>query len=368
MAAFDTEVAGVRPETIRVKYTIMDLIVHHPLVGEVIVVDNNPLKGPLDDKGKQLPNELETLLRKTGKGRYVPMPTPQGTSPPRNRIFEEARFNRVAVIDGHVKLHNGFFEHLNQFYIEHGNNCLDLLHGTMVNEDGSPHATHMNDQWRAQMWGTWGIAWQHPAGFMFSCREYKNKVHYVSLNEPGQEQHWLHHNQKQLLPELVWPCHEFKLKAIGCTNPTEPFIVPGHGMGFFACLRHAWLPFHPDARGFGGEEMTTGIRFRKAGRNCWTVPQAKWWHDYPKPHPNNSVPYRLMLWDRIRNYLLEFKRLGLDIGIIRKHFNWEVFNECEFQDLLAGKHWPADVKAGDGTVMSQRPRPADMPPDGVLSL
>jgi hypothetical protein len=383
MAVFDRPAAdGVFPESLRAWYTTMSLRTHHPEVGEVIVVDNNPNpKSP-----------LPALFAKLGGwARYVPMPSPQGTAPPRNRVFEEAKFNFVACLDAHELIHNGSFAALNEFYARRGPECQDLAHGLMMNEDGTVHASHMNDQWRAEMWGTWGVAWVAPKnGLQFSVLTRDNQTaQYVTLNcGPVVEQHPLSTAEIQAagLPfNLPWPGHEQKLYAAGCAHPQEPFTAPGHGMGFFACRKDAWLPFHPQARGFGGEEMTTGYRFRQAGRLVWVVPGCRWWHDYHKPA--GTPPYPLTLWDKVRNYVLEFKRLGLDLGPVRQEFPAGRLPESDWQQIIAGADWPAggaaDVNPGTyagpppgrqaGTVYvppgvsrpTQAPPPAPRQPAGL---
>ncbi len=318
---YDQDISGVHPESIRVKYTLMDLIIHHPLVAEIVVIDNNPL-----------PNSpLPLLCAKTGKARYIPFPHPKGTSVPRNHVFEQAKYAHVACIDAHVLLAPGFFEALNAFYDEHGYDCPDLLHGPMIEEDGRRvHGTHMNDQWRAGMWGTWGWGWDSPKRWPFSPIEENGEVVYGLLDYGSHELKQPLVSFKELgLPEhLPWAGHEAKLRGLGCGPIEKPFKIPGHGMGFFACRKDAWLssPFDPRCRGFGGEEMTTHVRFRQAGRAAWCIPGAKWWHDYERPFNNqrggSGAPYPLTLQDRVRNYGIEFLRMGLPLKPICDHFNY----------------------------------------------
>lgn len=336
LAFVDRAVDGIHPESIRVVYTAMSALIHHPEVAEVIVVDNDPLPN----------NTLPALLAKTRKARYVPMPEPKGTSPPRNRVFEEASQEYVACVDAHVLLHPGFFAELNKFYALRGGRCKDLLHGTMVNEDGTPHAHHMNAAWRDFMWGVWGLAWKSPAGGLFSCSTADDRnLFYWHVGGDDHRPMTMGEIEDNGLPwPLPWPGHEERLRAIGCTHPAKPYRIPGHGMGFFACRKDAWIPFHSRCRGFGGEEMTTHMRFRQAGRSAWCVPGAKWWHHYERPFTGQrggaGVPYRLVLWDRIRNYVLEFQRMGLPLDTIRAHFHEGVMPQREWDQVVAGREWP----------------------------
>jgi hypothetical protein len=326
-------------EEIRAAFTVMSLLTHHPLVGEVIVVDNHPQPTPA----------IAHLLAKTGRGVYVPMPAPVGTAAPRNRVFEVARFNHVACLDSHVLLHPGFFEAIEAFYDAEGDDCPDLLHGPLMGESGQLVATHMNDQWRKDMWGTWGRAWaRREGGELFSVLTRDDlSLEYVSLD--GGEQRTLSAGEvrgMELPLVLAWPGHEHALRLLGCVQPSKNYEVPGHGMGFFASRKDAWLPFHPQARGFGGEEMTTGYRFRQAGRRVWTVSGAKWWHDFGR---RGGPVYPLVLYERVRNYALECKRLGLDLAVLRAAFPPSRIAESEWQQAIAGAEWPkpgADVTPG----------------------
>src|SRR5207253_1344228 len=164
MAVYDRKVTEcASPESQQVVFTVMSLLVHHmPFVNEVVIVDNNPQPGSV------LPTWAAGL---GGMVRYVPMPEPQGTMPPKNRVVEEARSEHVVVIDSHVLLYPGFFKYLSDFYNEHGHDCKDLLHGPIMTELGGFVGHHLNDQWRGQMWGTWGKAWVTPQGMHFSCVE-----------------------------------------------------------------------------------------------------------------------------------------------------------------------------------------------------
>lgn len=338
------------PESIRATFTAMSLLIHHPLVGEVVAVMNSDKTGPLAD-----------FANKTGgRMRFVHMPSPKGTSAPRNRVFAEAKFDHVACIDSHVLLHPGFFESLAEWY-DHPEVARDLMHGPMTTEAGNVMATHMNDQWRSEMWGTWGRAWESPNGHLFSALTTDDKtLTYVTI---GGEQQTITRDEVSLMGvpyPLDWPGHEAVLKRHGCREFLDhPFEVPGHGMGFFACRKDAWIPFHPDARGFGGEEMTTGVRFRRAGRKCWCVPGAKWWHHFDRY--GYAPPYRLTLWDKVRNYVIEFQRLGLNLTPIREHFGRDKLNDREWEQVVAGINWPRPNDQTDPATIKSRPD--DMPPD-----
>lgn len=332
-------------ESIRAQFTVMSLLIHHPQVDEVIVVDNHPEQG----------NPLRDLPGKTnGKVRYIEMPDQVGTSQPRNRVFAEAKNEYVACLDPHVLLYPYSFDALDNFYTVRGDKSPDILHGCMMTEaPGSLMATHMNDQWRAEMLGTWGRIWlktKKDKALYFSVHDAENNgLVYVSLDDDGKEQRPLTNDEISYfdLPlRIGWSGHERVLESHGCREPTteRSFIrIPGHGMGFWACRKDSWLPFDPRCRGFGGEEITTGKRFRQAGRNAWCVLGCKWWHHFNRPR--GVVPYSLSLWNKVRNYVLEFQNLGLDLGPVKAHFGGRVPTQ-EWVQLESGMEWPDKPAAG----------------------
>lgn len=135
----------------------------------------------------------------------------------------------------------------------------DLIHGPMCYDDFS-YVTYMDSTWRDNMWGIWGTA-------------------RVSL-------------------------------------PEEPFEIPMHGLGLFACRKDSWLGFNPQFKGFGGEEGYIHEKFRQAGKRIICLPWLRWVHKFR----NGNIPYPLHIEDRIRNYLIGFNELNLDPTPIYEHF------------------------------------------------
>lgn len=194
--------------------------------------------------------------------RYIPYSGVVGTSAPRDLIFREATGDAVLVIDCHVMLKPGVVARLKKFFTDNPL-CQDLLQGPMYNDDLRFVNTHMNPIWREHMWGAWG---RDPRG----------------VDEAG-----------------------------------EPFDIPMHGLGLFACRKDAWLGFNPAFRGFGGEEGYIHEKFRQAGRRCLCLPWLRWLHRFNRPY---GAPYELNIEDRIRNYLIGHYELGLDLEPVIKHF------------------------------------------------
>jgi hypothetical protein len=196
------------------------------------------------------------------KGRYIRATDVVGTAAPRELVFRYARGKAVLCCDSHILFAPGVIARLKQYYREHPD-CSDLLQGPMLYDDGHSIATHFEPRWREQMWGIWG-------------------------NDPrGQD------------PE------------------GEPFEIPMQGLGVFSCRKTAWLGFHPQFRGFGGEEGYIHEKFRQAGRSCLCLPWLRWMHRFGRP---NGVLYPLTVEDKLRNYVLGHTELRLDLAPVLEHF------------------------------------------------
>lgn len=235
-----------------VYFTVMALRLYHQQISEIIVVDNNPTSqhGKLTAK----------FARKAGV-KYIAMPDPVGTAPPRNRVFEEeASSDVVLCLDSHVLLHPGAIEGLLAYYAEHPDS-MDLLTGPMIGDCLKQINTHMNADWIAQSWGSWG--------------------HDVRGDDPS------------------YP----------------PFEINAHGLGVFACRKDAWLGFNANFRGFGGEENYIHQKYRQAGRKNLCLPALRWTHRFYAPEIGRpgGIPYPITLWNKVRNYVIGHRELGLSV-------------------------------------------------------
>lgn len=298
-------------------FTIQSIRSHQTQDVELIVVDNSPrsphgqhVKGLLD----QIPNS-----------KYVPLPDAVGTSVPRDRVFREASGDVVLCMDCHVLLMPGAIDALLATWDEFLDERPHMVTGPLLTDRLTLYATHFNDQWRAEMWGTWGVGWQCPCqsiqtgGFMFSPVQPKDDdLIYVSLADQKPVSKCPRCNKK--LPRIGWAGHERALDKAGyqcLANRSEPFEIPGMGLGVFSMRRTDWVGFHPEARGFGGEEMYVHAKVRKAGGKVWCDPKFRWLHRFGRP---GGVRYPISRQTKVRNYVLEFMELGLDLTPIRTHF------------------------------------------------
>lgn len=247
-------------------FTVRSLRRHHPEIAdrlEILVVDNSPeFPDRANYNGPATASErLRQLLGMTHGGRYIPFDGVQGTSAPRDLVFREAAGEIVICIDSHVLLDpQALSKTVN--WLDAKPNFNGLFHGPMLMDDDSP-VTHMDPVWRSKMYGVWAT-----------------------------------------LPDF---------DPLG-----EPREIPMHGLGLFGCRKKDWLGFNPAFREFGGEEGYIHHKYRQADRPVMLFPWLRWSHMFRDVFANAEYPSSMRA--RIRNYVIGWSELGLDIDEIREHF------------------------------------------------
>jgi hypothetical protein len=137
------------------------------------------------------------------------------------------------------------------------------------------------------------------------------------------------------------------------TDPNgEPFEIPMQGMGVFSCRRTAWPGFNPLFRGFGGEEGYIHEKFRQAGARCLCLPWLRWTHRFGRPA---GVPYPLTVEEKLRNYVIGFAELGLDLTPVLAHFA-EHLPEGRVAEVAAEA-----LREGSGASLAIAPRDEPLP-------
>jgi hypothetical protein len=207
---------------------------------------------------------LQDLMGQAG-GRYVAYGDVQGTAV-RERIFQETAADYVLCVDSHVLLRPGALAQLLGYIKACDPETRDLWQGPLLGDDLRPAGTHFDPVWRAGMWGIWAV---DPRG--------------VDPDGP-------------------------------------PFDIPMQGLGVFGCRRAAWPGFNPRFRGFGGEEGYLHEKIRRAGGRTLCLPFLGWMHRFQRPY---GTRYAVTNTDRIRNYLIGHRELGLDTGALLDHFRQE---------------------------------------------
>lgn len=300
-----------------VYFTIQALRLYFPHIveqAEFIIVNN----GPENNHSKMIAG-LAANVKSQTPIRLIQQTDPVGTSPARNRIFAEAQGDYVIAMDCHVLMQPGSLEALNAYYNMFPD-TKDIISGPMIYDNIVGGATHFNDEWRSEMWGTWGMAWEcDMCGEQFSLVQDKaGKTQAVKLDMGRVE--LVGCQCGRLYPSIPWPGHEkhfMDAQYSTLMNAETPFDIPGMGLGFFSQKRSNWLGFNPHARAFGGEELYYHSKVRQHGGEAICIPQLKWLHRFGRP---DGVPYPLDMYNKIRNYVLEFQELGMDIAPVRNHF------------------------------------------------
>jgi hypothetical protein len=240
-------------------FSINAIRMYHPEVMdrvEFLIIDNNPTS----ESGKAVCQFSDWI--KEAPVCYIGVKGPKGTAL-RDWIFRLSDTPYVLCMDCHVLLAPGSLSQLIDFF-DSGADAGDLLQGPLLQDNLSEVHTHMDPVWRCGMWGTWGT------------------------DERGKD------------------------------PKAEPFEIPMHGLGLFACRKAAWLGFNPKFSGFGGEEGYIHEKFRKAHRKTLCLPFLRWNHRFQRPL---GIPYAPSYDDRILNYWIGHEELGLDTAVIREHFS-----------------------------------------------
>ncbi len=201
-------------------------------------------------------------LEALGNYRYVPYLEKTGTAI-RDQIFAEADSEYVLCMDSHVLIAPGAIAQLLSYFDDHPA-CRDLLQGPLLYDNLQTISTHFKPEWNKGMYG-------------------------------------------------VWACDNR-----GTDENDPPFDIPMQGLGLFACRKKSWPGFHPDFRGFGGEEGYIHEKIRQAGGRTLCLPFLRWLHRFERP---DGIPYSVDWQDRIWNYMIGFKELGLDTDAVIQHFN-----------------------------------------------
>lgn len=189
----------------------------------------------------------------------------QGTAV-RQKVFDFARGEFVICIDSHVMLLPGAINKLWE------GDC--LVHGPMYYDNLRSCCTEMLDVWRGEMWGIW-----------------KDSVPPIEL-------------------------------------PSEPFEIWGHGLGLFGSRKDTWLGFNSKFCQFGGEEGYIHTKYRQAGRKVLCLPWMGWNHRFEDLRDVKST-FRKDMVQRVRNYLIGFDELNMDIQPIVDHFGIQLVNKAK---------------------------------------
>jgi hypothetical protein len=187
---------------------------------------------------------------------------PHGSGPAygKQKVFERSTTPFTMCIDCHVFLVPESVKLLHKYLLDNWNSN-DLYQGPLLYDDMINVSTHFDPVWSGDMFGTWG------------------------------------HDQR--------------------VNSGEPFEIPMQGCGLLLMRTKAWPGFNYNFRGFGGEESYIQEKTRQKGGKTICLPFLKWLHRFQRP---KGVPFRLLLDDRVYNYLVGRIELGLPYQDVINHF------------------------------------------------
>jgi glycosyltransferase involved in cell wall biosynthesis len=245
----------------------------------------------------------------------------QGTSTSRNAVIKHAKGEFVLVMDSHVLLCPvaATIAKLFQF-IRFNRDADDIFSGPLVYDNLNAESTHFNDAWGSQMWGQWRTSWdctcnefrfsiENGAGDICEMRDVITQKPHSECPKCGNK-----------LGNISYYGHESILAKGGYDlsgNEDAPFEIFSQGLGMFLVRRESWLGFNPHTVGFGGEEGYIHEKYRKAGRKAICLPFLRWLHRFHRP---DGVTYPLTVFNKVRNYVLEFMEIGKPLDEIRHHF------------------------------------------------
>lgn len=253
-----------------VYFTIQSFRLFHPEVQtriEYLIVDNHP-----ESSHGSACRRLAEWVERGGRSpcKYVAYDAIRGTAAAKNQVFAEAETENVMCVDCHVLFVPTAIQRLIAYFDQHPATP-DLLHGVLLNDDLLTVSTH-----------------------------------FAPTNEDG---------------SLRWSGGMFgqwETDERGLDLDAEPFEIPMQGMGVFACTKKAWPGFNRHFEGFGGEEGYIHSKVRRNGGKSLCVPFLRWVHRFARP---NGIPYPNIWEERIRNYVIGHREIGLDEGPIEEHFS-----------------------------------------------
>lgn len=222
-----------------------------------LVVDNSP-------ESIHSPH-IKEFVEDTVKGKYIAAGDAKGNAAAKDLVFKHAETELVLCIDSHVLIEPGGIRALIDYY-DNNPESHDLIQGPLLYDDiySNNVFSHFRPEWGSGMYGKWE-----------ADDRAKNK------NAPA-----------------------FEIEAQGC--------------GLMSCRKDAWPGFNSRFKGFAVEEYYIHQKFRNAGHKCVCLPALRWIHRFTRP---DGPKYRNVWEERLRNYIIGWREVGLPLKEIVEHFN-----------------------------------------------
>jgi len=299
---------------------------------DLIVIDNsdNTPKGKLDSL-----KLIDLVEKKSGvfnSTKYLKFNTP-GTTQTREQIFKEATTDFVMVMDCHVLLRPGAVNKLLKYY-EENPDTKDMYTGPLIHDDATNLYTHFQMLWRSSMFGIWGNALKGSNGKYYQIEPIETLQQLKTLEFQGKEVgevNGIDFSKPMTIQEMNSSLAKAEIKSYGTKLDDEPFEIPGQGLGLFSTSRENWLGFNEHFREFGGEEGYIHKKYLNAGRKNICLPFMQWNHRFRDPR--EPLTYKADTFQRVRNYVLGFKEVGLPLEGIKKEFSNKI-TSAEWASLL----------------------------------
>ncbi len=195
-----------------------------------------------------------------------------GTAPAKNAVFSLAEGDFVLCIDSHIILEKDSIPKLLQ-WIRENPSCDALIQSPMRYDFMSMYVDTLLPKWSTKMFGLWG-------------------------------------------PNFS------ELKK-------EPYEITMMGTGLLGSFKDKWLGFHKDFRGFGGEEGYIHWKYQKHQRKVLCLPFLTWLHLFHIMGTDFNYPISVI--DRVRNYLIGYKELGISDESLRQEFGSKLIDSIYSQ-------------------------------------
>jgi len=246
-----------------------------------------------------------------------------GTSSVKNEIIKAATGDFVLVLDCHVLLCPtvSTIEQIFSF-IEENQDSNHIYNGPLVHDNMWGISTHYKNTWRNSNWGVWSTAFKcNCSDFYFDIEsnEDEDEIN-ITCILTGENFSNCPNCKKQLPLDKESFSNQLSSKDIvqAAIDPKEePFEIFAQGTGCFLVRKEAWLGYNEYALGFGGEEGYIHEKYRKKGFKSFCLPFLKWLHRFNRVE---NVKYPLKIEYKLRNYILEFMELNLDLLPVYEHF------------------------------------------------
>lgn len=306
---------------------------------EFLVVD----QAPDSPHGIAVKGLIEQWVHGNGcTARYVPYTEKLGSAAAKEKVFQEAAGKNVICMDGHVLLWPGTVQ-----------SVLDnltkgvMVVGPMVYDNYRSCSTHLDKKWSGEQWGTWAEAFRCKCGAPNVITIIDGRLQYSdamgqAYGETCKCGNYVYPQQGKSLDQCIG--------SSGFSRYTDGlgpnFLVGAHGTGFMAMRKEDWPGFPEGMAGFGAEEWIIHERLRRKGGDVICVPGARWTHRFLNP---DGPKYPLHRWDKVRNFVIGFRDVGLDLDPIHEHFVASgLMSEVDWQRILQGAPEMQPAKPGCG--------------------